>query len=159
PGSGSNARQRGIADPERWRIVQFDQRGCGRSTPAGDTAHNHTDALIADIEALREELGIERWLVGGGSWGASLALAYAARHRLRVTGVFLRGVFLTDRDDLGWFFHGAGAFAPEAHETFIRIVPRRWRRNVVDWLDRCFARGDPRCGEIASAWQAYETLL
>ena len=159
PGSGSNARQRDIADPARFRIVQFDQRGAGRSTPAGETAHNHTDALIADIEALREALGIGRWLVGGGSWGASLALAYAARHRERATGVFLRGTFLTGRDDLDWFFDGAGAFAPEAHEMFVRVVPRRWHRNVVDWLDRAFARGDPRCAEIAAAWQAYEMAL
>jgi len=159
PGSGSNARQRGIADAARWRIVQFDQRGAGRSTPAGETAHNHTGALIADIEALRERLGIERWLVGGGSWGASLALAYAARHRERVTGVFLRGTFLTGQGDLDAFFHGAAAFAPEAHEAFLRIVPRRWRRSIVDWLDRSFARGDPRCAAIAAAWQAYETVL
>lgn len=159
PGSGSNARQREIAEPARWRIVQFDQRGAGRSTPAGETAHNHTDALIADIEALRERLGIDRWLVGGGSWGASLALAYAARHRASVSGVFLRGTFLTGRDDLDAFFYSAAAFAPAAHETFLRIVPRRWKRNIVDWLDRCFARGDPRCAEIAAAWQAYEMVL
>ena len=159
PGSGSSARQREIADPARWRIVQFDQRGSGLSTPAGETAHNHTDALIADIEALRAALGIERWLVAGGSWGASLALAYAARHRARVSGVLLRGTFLTGRADLDWFFHGAAAFAPEAHATFLRVVPRRWHRNIVDWLDRSFARGDPRCGEIAAAWQAYETVL
>jgi proline iminopeptidase len=159
PGSGSSARQRGIADAARWRIVQFDQRGAGRSTPGGETAHNHTDALIADIEALRETLGIERWLVGGGSWGAALALAYAARHRERASGVFLRGTFLTGPEDLDWFFRGAAAFAPEAHEAFMRIVPRRWRRNVVDWLDRCFQRGDPRCADIAAAWQAYETVL
>jgi proline iminopeptidase len=159
PGSGSNARQRGIADAARWRIVQFDQRGTGRSTPAGETAHNHTDALIADIEKLREMLGIERWLVGGGSWGATLALAYAARHRAHVSGVFLRGTFLTGQRDLEWFFHSAAAFAPEAHETFIRTIPRSWRRSVVDWLDRCFARGEPRCAEVAAAWQAYETVL
>jgi proline iminopeptidase len=159
PGSGSNARQREIADPARWRIVQFDQRGAGRSTPAGETAHNHTEALIADIEALRETLGIERWLVAGGSWGASLALAYAARHRARVTGVFLRGTFLTGQEDLAWFFHGAAAFAPEAHARFLSIVPRRWQRSVVDWLDRCFARDDARCVEIAAAWQAYEMVL
>jgi proline iminopeptidase len=159
PGSGSNARQRGIADATRWRIVQFDQRGAGRSTPAGETLHNHTEALIADIEALRERLGIERWLVAGGSWGASLALAYAARHRARVSGVFLRGTFLTGQGDLDAFFHGAAAFAPAAHEAFFAIVPRRWQRNVVAWLDRCFARDDPRCAEVAAAWQSYETVL
>jgi proline iminopeptidase len=159
PGSGSNARMREIADPARYRIVQFDQRGAGRSTPAGETAHNHTDALVADIEALRETLRIERWLVCGGSWGASLALAYAARHRERASGVFLRGTFLTGRDDLDWFFGGAGAFAPEAHAAFLRVVPRRWHRNLVDWLDRTFGRGSPRCAEIAAAWQAYEMAL
>ena len=159
PGSGAHARQRGIADASRWRIVQFDQRGAGKSTPAGETAHNHTEALIADIEALRETLGIGRWLVAGGSWGASLALAYAARHRERASGVLLRGTFLTGPGDLEWFFHGAGAFAPEAHAAFMRVVPKRWQRNVPAWLDRCFARGDPRCAEIAAAWQAYETAL
>jgi proline iminopeptidase len=159
PGSGSNVRQREIADAAHWRIVQFDQRGAGRSTPAGETAHNHTDALIADIEALRETLGIKRWLVAGGSWGATLALAYAARHRDRVSGVLVRGTFLASREDLDAFFYGAAAFAPEAHETFLRIAPRRWQRNIVDWLDRCFARDDPRCAEIAAAWQAYEMVL
>ena len=159
PGSGSSVRQRGIMDAARFRIVQFDQRGCGRSTPLGETLHNHTDALIEDIEALRRHLGIERWLVCGGSWGAALALAYAGRHRDRVSGVLLRGTFLTGREDLDWFFHGVGALAPEAHETFMRVIPRRWHRNVVAWLDRCFARGDERCGEIAAAWQAYEDRL
>src|SRR5690348_15392069 len=95
PGSGSSTRQREIVDAERYRIVQFDQRGSGRSTPLGETRHNHTDALIEDIEALRRHLGIERWLVCGGSWGAALALAYAGRHPDRVSGLLLRGTFLT----------------------------------------------------------------
>ncbi|HKE46815.1 MAG TPA: alpha/beta fold hydrolase [Rhodanobacteraceae bacterium] len=159
PGSGSTVRQREILDAARYRIVQFDQRGSGRSTPAGGTAHNHTDALIGDIEALREQLGIERWLVCGGSWGAALALAYAARHRERVAGVLLRGTFLTSREDLDWFFHGAGALFPEAHAAFIAHVPRRWQRSVVAWLDRCFSRDDPRAAGIAAAWQAYELRL
>jgi proline iminopeptidase len=159
PGSGSTVRQLESLDAARFRIVQFDQRGCGRSTPLGETAHNHTDALIEDIEALRRHLGIERWLVSGGSWGAALALAYAGRHRESVSGLFLRGTFLTGREDLDWFFHGVGALAPEAHETFMRVVPRSWHRSVVAWLDRCFARGDERCGQIAAAWQAYEDRL
>jgi len=159
PGSGSSARQREILDARRYRIVQFDQRGCGRSTPPGETLHNHTDALIADIEALRVHLGIERWLVGGGSWGAALALAYAARHRESVTGLLLRGVFLTGDDDLAWFFHDVAALAPEANAEFMQAIPRHWRRSVVAWLDRCFANRDPRCGRVAAAWQAYETRL
>ena len=159
PGSGASARQRDILDGARYRIVQFDQRGCGRSEPLGATAHNHTGALIDDIEALRRHLGVERWLVAGGSWGASLALAYAARHRERVTGLLLRGVFLTGRDDLDWFFHGVAALEPEANADFLRIVPRTWQRNVAFWLDRCFARDDPRCAEIAGVWQTYESRL
>ena len=159
PGSGSTARQREFFDGQRYRIVQFDQRGSGRSEPLGETRHNHTDALIADIEALRIHLGIDRWLVCGGSWGSALAVAYAACHRDRVSGVLLRGIFLTGQGDLDWFFHGAAALAPDANAEFLRIVPRRWQRSVVTWLDRCFERDDPRCGRIAAAWQAYELTL
>ncbi|HEY6984981.1 MAG TPA: alpha/beta fold hydrolase [Rhodanobacteraceae bacterium] len=159
PGSGSTVRQREFFDGQRYRIVQFDQRGSGRSTPLGETRHNHTDALIADIEALRAHLAIERWLVCGGSWGSALAIAYAARHREQVAGLLLRGMFLTGQGDLDWFFHGVAALAPEANAEFLRVVPRRWQRSVAAWLDRCFERDDPRCGEIAVAWQAYELAL
>lgn len=159
PGSGASPRQREMFDAARWRIVQFDQRGAGASTPAGEIAHNHTGALVGDIEALREKLGVERWLVAGGSWGATLALVYAARHRMRASGVLLRGVFLAGDADLDWFFDGVAAFAPEAHAEFISHVPRRWRRNVAAWLDRCFSRNDPRCAAIAAAWQRYELRL
>jgi proline iminopeptidase len=159
PGSGASARQREIVDARRYRIVQFDQRGSGLSTPSGETAHNHTDALIGDIEALREHLGVERWLVAGGSWGSTLAIVYAARHRERVAGLLLRGVFLADDGDLRWFFHDVAALAPEVHSEFIDIVPQSWRRSIVAWLDRCFARGDPRCAQIAAAWQRYELRL
>ena len=160
PGSASSPRQRDAFDAQRYRIVQFDQRGCGQSTPRGETLHNHTDALIGDIETLRSHLGIERWLVAGGSWGASLALAYAARHPERVAGLLLRGTFLTSREDIDWFFHGVAAFAPEAHVAFMREVPRSWQRSVVDWLDRRLsdAKDDHRA-RIAIAWQAYECRL
>ncbi|HEY0181123.1 MAG TPA: alpha/beta fold hydrolase [Dokdonella sp.] len=160
PGSASTPRQREIFDAARWNVVQFDQRGCGRSAPLGETAHNHTDASIDDIETLRRHLGIERWFVCGGSWGAALALAYAARHRARVDGVLLRGTFLTGRADLDWFFHGVGAFAPQANADFLAAIPRSWRRSVVSWLDRCFAGGDAeRQRRVAAAWQTYEIRL
>jgi len=162
PGSGSSPRQREFFDATCYRIVQFDQRGCGRSTPLGETAHNHTDALIGDIEMLRRHLGIERWLVAGGSWGATLALAYAARHRERVSGLLLRGVFLAGRADLDWFFHGVAAFAPQAHADFMAAVPRRWRLRVVSYLERCFANAggnDERAPRVAAAWQTYENRL
>ena len=162
PGSGGNPRQREFLDATRYRIIQFDQRGCGRSTPLGATAHNHTDALIGDIETLRRHLGIERWLVVGGSWGAALALAYAARHRESVSGILLRGTFLTGSADLHWFFHGVAALAPQAHADFMAAIPRRWQRSIDSWLDRCFAdadAGDARALRVANAWQTYERRL
>jgi len=160
PGSGSTPRQREIFDAQRYCIVQFDQRGCGRSTPLGETLHNHTDALIADVEALRAHCGVHKWLVSGGSWGASLALAYAAKHRDRVAGVLLRGTFLAGQADLDWFFHGVAAFAPQANADFLAEVPRTWRRSVVSWLDRCFSGSDrERMLRVAAAWQTYETRL
>jgi proline iminopeptidase len=160
PGSGSSPRQRGCFDPALFRLVQFDQRGCGRSEPLGEIAHNHADALIADIERLRLHLGIQRWLVLGGSWGSALALAYAARHREHVSGLILRGLFLTGNADLAWFFHGVGAFAPEAHARFITQIPRRWRRNVVTYLDRSFSGSDiEKASRLSAQWQQYEAAL
>lgn len=162
PGSSSTPRQREFLDATRFRIIQFDQRGCGRSTPLGETAHNHTGALIEDIEALRRHLRVERWLVTGGSWGAALALAYAARFRERIGGVLLRGIFLTGRADLDWFFHGVGALVPQLNADFMAVIPRRWRGRVVTWLDRCFANvnADPEQAlRVALAWQAYEQGL
>lgn len=162
PGSSSSPRQREFLDATRYRIIQFDQRGCGRSTPLGETAHNHTGALLEDIEALRQHLRVERWLVIGGSWGAALALAYAARHRERTAGMLLRGLFLAGRADLDWFFHGVGALAPQLNADFMAVLPRRWRRRAVTWLDRCFADVDAdraRALRVALAWQTYEQGL
>ncbi len=160
PGSSSTQRQREFFDGEKFRIVQFDQRGCGRSEPRGAIEHNDTGALIADIERLREQLAIEGWLVFGGSWGAALALAYAAQHGERVTGMVLRGVFLTGKADLDWFFHGAAALLPEAHLRFIEQIPRRWRRSVPTYLDRSFQSGDTlKQSRLALEWQRYESAL
>ena len=125
PGSGSSPRQRAFFDPAPFRVIQFDQRGCGRSQPLGETAHNHADALIEDIERLRLHLGIDRWLVCGGSWGAALALVYAARHRERVGGLILRGLFLTGHADLAWFFHGVSALAPCKRSSTGRTISRK----------------------------------
>ncbi len=160
PGSGSAPRHREFFDRERFRIVQFDQRGSGRSEPQGETAHNHTAALIADSERLREHLGIEHWLVFGGSWGAPLALAYAAQHRERVSGLVLRGIYLTGNADNDWFFHGAAALMPDAQARFIEQIPRRWRRKVTTYLDRSFRSGDlEKQSRLALEWQRYESAL
>jgi proline iminopeptidase len=160
PGSGSSVRQRVFYDPARFRIVQFDQRGCGRSEPMGAIEHNRTAALVGDIERLRGYLGIERWLVSGGSWGSTLALAYSAQHRARVSAALLRAVFLAGRADLEWYFHGSRAVSPQAHERFMAEIPRRWRRRVLTYLDRALGGEDTgRALRLASAWQNYEATL
>lgn len=160
PGSGSSPRQRVFYDPAIFRIVQFDQRGSGRSEPMGETVHNHTAALVGDIERLREHLAIERWLVSGGSWGSALAMVYAAQHRERITGVVLRAIFLAGRSDIDWYFGGSRAVAPEAYERFIGQIPRRWRRRIPQYLERSL-RGDDadKCERLATAWMNYEAVL
>lgn len=123
PGSGSSPGRRRSFDPARYRFVQFDQRGCGLSTPSvADPAvgleHNTTEHLIADIEALREHLGVQRWLVWGGSWGVTLALAYAQRYPHRVSELVLVSVTMTRRADVHWLYHEAGRFFPEEWARF-----------------------------------------
>lgn len=160
PGSGCSPRQRRFFDPLRYRAVLFDQRGCGRSTPRGETRRNTTEHLIADMERLRTHLGIERWLVAGGSWGASLAIAYAALHPERVSGLVLRGVFLTGRRDLEWFFQEAAAFVPDAWQDFAAVAPQRRRRNLLDYVVRSLAGSDPdQALRAAWAWERYEQAL
>jgi proline iminopeptidase len=160
PGSGSSPRQRVFYDPKVFRIVQFDQRGCGRSEPMGETAHNNTAALVGDIERLREHLGIERWLVSGGSLGSTLALVYASQHRDHVSAVVLRAIFLASRSDIGWYFDRSRAVAPEAHEQFVAEIPRRWRGRIAQYLERSLRCGDAdKCARLAHAWMRYEAAL
>ncbi|WP_436494107.1 prolyl aminopeptidase [Actinokineospora sp. HUAS TT18] len=129
PGAGTNAMQRRHFDPAAYRIVLFDQRGSGRSTPhvsdpATDLANNTTWHLVADMERLREHLGIDRWQLFGGSWGATLAVAYGQTHPGRVSEIILRGVFLLRPSELDWLYRGgAGALFPEAWEDFLSLVP------------------------------------
>ena len=123
PGSGSSVNLRRVFDPERYRIVQFDQRGCGRSTPhasdpATDMSVNTTEHLIADMERLREHLGIEKWLLHGGSWGSTLILAYAGRYPERVTEIVLVSVTTTRRSEIDWLYRGVGRFFPEQLAKF-----------------------------------------
>ena len=128
PGSGCGTGSRRFFDPERYRIVLFDQRGCGRSTPhasdpAVDMSANTTHHLIADMERLREHLGIERWLLFGGSWGSTLILAYAERHPERVSEIVILGVTMTRRSEIDWLYRGVGRFFPEEWDRFRRGVP------------------------------------
>ncbi|HEX4986473.1 MAG TPA: prolyl aminopeptidase [Burkholderiales bacterium] len=156
PGSRTQAAHRRFFDPGFYRIVLFDQRGCGRSTPFASLAHNTTAHLVADMEALRRHLGIGTWLLFGGSWGSTLALAYAIAHPQRVAGTVLRGVFLGSRAEVDWFVCGARRFAPEAWAEFSRgaasPLPQHYWSLVND--------GRAEVATAAAArWCAYEASL
>ncbi|HRP96018.1 MAG TPA: prolyl aminopeptidase [Rhodocyclaceae bacterium] len=160
PGSGCNPRMRSLLDPQGFRVVLFDQRGCGRSTPRGACAANHTDALVADIERLREHLGIARWLVFGGSWGASLGVAYCARHAGACLGAILRGVFLTGRADIDWFFNGAAALAPRAWQRLAALAPGPRRDALAAWYCEAAGGDDTALAhEAVARWVAWEEAL
>lgn len=160
PGSGCSPRHRAFFDPAATRAVLFDQRGCGRSQPRGSLIVNHSDALVADIEHLRQHLGIERWLVFGGSWGSSLALAYATAHPQACMGLLLRGVFLGRRSDLDWFFHGAAQILPDAWAVLAAPAPQTPGEDLLAWY--CAAVLDADEGAAASAaaiWSAWDQAL
>jgi proline iminopeptidase len=160
PGAGCDARARRFFDPARYRIVLFDQRGCGRSRPHASLEHNTTWDLVADIERLRQLLGIERWQVFGGSWGSTLALAYAESHPERVTELVLRGIFLLRKNELDWFYEkglGASAMYPDLFEEYVAPIPPAERGELV----RAFYRrltGTDRAAALAAAraWAIYE---
>ena len=131
PGSGCNPTQRRFFDPQFYKIILIDQRGCGRSKPLGSTNHNTTPDLMNDIEAVRQTLNIEKWLVFGGSWGSTLALTYAIAHTDRVTGLILRGIFLSRPTELQWFLGEVKAFFSEHWQTLCDYLPENKRHNPV----------------------------
>ena len=158
PGGAINPTMRRFFDPFRWRMTLFDQRGCGRSTPNALLEDNTTWDLIADIERLREQAGVESWTVFGGSWGSTLALAYAAMHPERVSGLILRGVFLLTKRELNWFYQdGASMIFPDAWERFLEPIPKHERRDLMGAYHRRL--NDPR-PEVhrpaAAAWSRWE---
>ncbi|MEN2976945.1 prolyl aminopeptidase [Tistrella bauzanensis] len=158
PGTGVEPAHRRFFDPRIWRAVLFDQRGCGRSTPHGETQANTTDHLVADIERLRRHLGIERWAVFGGSWGSTLALAYATTHPDRVTALMLRGIFLGTDAEVAWFLHDMGRFFPEAHAAFLAHLPVSARADPLAGYLPLLMDPDPRVhAPAARAWSGYET--
>ena len=164
PGGGTNPRQRRLFDPERYRIVLLDQRMCGRSTPHAaepdaDLTANTTWTLVADLELLREHLGIERWQVFGGSWGSTLALAYAQTHPERVTELVLRGIFTLRQSELDWFYEGgAAAVYPDLWETYAGAVTRRERETYIAAYHRALSDPDPAVhGPAAVAWTTWES--
>lgn len=157
PGAGAGTVHRRFFDPTHWRLVIFDQRGAGRSSPLGLLEANTTPHLVADIEALRRHLGISRWLVFGGSWGATLALAYAQAHPDRVAAMVLRGIFLGRPVEIDWFLHGMAAIFPEAHAQFAGFLPPAERADMLGSYLRRLTDPDPdRHMPAARAWAAYE---
>jgi proline iminopeptidase len=157
PGAGAGAVHRRFFDPHHWRVVIFDQRGAGRSRPLGGLAGNTTPNLVADIEALRRHLGISRWLLFGGSWGSTLALAYAQAHPDRVAACVLRGIFLGRQVEIDWFLQGIGAVFPEAHGAFVSFLPEEERGDVLANYLRRLTDADPVIHmPAARAWSLYE---
>ena len=158
PGAGCNAKSRRFFDPKRYRIVLFDQRGCGRSTPHAELTDNTTWHLVGDIETLRERLGIDAWQVFGGSWGSTLALAYAETHPEHVTELVLRGIFMLRRWELEWFYQkGCDALYPDAWETYLNAIPEAERGDLISAYHRRLTSVDPKTRtDAARAWSVWE---
>jgi len=160
PGAGLSRYHRRFFDPARWRVVLFDQRGAGQSTPFASLEANTTQHLVADIEKIREHLGIRRWLVFGGSWGSTLALAYAQAHPESVTGLVLRGIFLGRAEELRWFNEqdgGARCIFPERWARFRDFIPEAERDAMIEAYWRRLDSDDEAVQLAAArAWSAYE---
>ena len=158
PGGGSNANMRRYHDPAEYRIILFDQRGCGRSTPHASIEANTTWDLVADMERLREHLGIARWQLLGGSWGSTLALAYAEKHPDRVAELILRGIFLLRRSELHWFYQeGCGWIFPEAFAAYLGQIPPTERGDMIAAYHKRLTHPDPAVRlAAAKAWSIWE---
>jgi proline iminopeptidase len=166
PGSGCTTSMRRLFDPDRYRVVLFDQRGCGRSTPhasdpATDMSVNTTEHLIRDMEQLREHLSIDRWLLHGGSWGSTLILAYAERYPYRVSEIVISSVTTTRRSEIDWLYRGVGRFFPEEWERFRAGVPEADRDgDLVAAYARLMEDPDPLVrNQAANAWSAWEDAV
>jgi proline iminopeptidase len=164
PGAGCGPKMRRFHDPRHYRIVLFDQRGAGRSTPHADLVDNTTWHLVADIEALRVHLGVERWQVFGGSWGSTLALAYAQAHPERVTELVLRGIFLLRRWELEWFYQqGTSRLFPDAWQHYLDGIPAAEHGDLISAYHRRLTHADPDVRLAAarrwSVWEAATSFL
>tara|TARA_Y100001960_G_scaffold332583_1_gene433665 strand:+ start:1591 stop:2595 length:1005 start_codon:yes stop_codon:yes gene_type:complete len=157
PGAGVTPNHRRFFDPDAYRILLFDQRGAGRSTPYAETVDNTTEHLISDMEALRVELGVGKWLVFGGSWGAMLAVSYASKYAGNCLGLILRGVFLGRDSELNWFLGGVRAVHPEAWERFVTFLPEAERMDVLQAYYKRLMHPSPEINQPAArAWVSFE---
>ncbi|SEN14766.1 prolyl aminopeptidase [Nitrosomonas marina] len=157
PGAGSTPAHRRFFDPSYYRIIVFDQRGSGRSTPLGEIRNNTTPLLIDDLELLRQHLGIEKWVVFGGSWGSTLALAYGETHPERCLGMILRGIFLCRKQEIDWFLYGLKNFFPEAWQTFVATLSETERNDILSAYYQRLINPDPAVHmPAARSWSIYE---
>jgi len=158
PGAGCDAASRRWFDPSLYRIITFDQRGCGRSTPHAELQNNNTWQLVEDLERIREHLGIEQWVVFGGSWGSTLALAYAQTHPERVLGLILRGIFLCRKEEIHWFYQqGASRIFPDYWEDYLApIAPKEQGDMVSAYYQRLTGSDQIAQLHAAKAWASWE---
>ncbi|MGA7616230.1 MAG: prolyl aminopeptidase [Thermoanaerobaculia bacterium] len=158
PGGGLTPDYRRYFDPARYRLVLFDQRGSGRSTPHAELRENTTWDLVADIERLREHVGVDAWLVFGGSWGSTLSLAYAETHPERTTALVLRGIFLCRPREIAWFYQeGADAIYPDVWDAFVNVIPPEERGDMVKAYHRRLTSDDEKTRlDAAKAWSIWE---
>ncbi|MEW8692052.1 MAG: prolyl aminopeptidase [Candidatus Thiodiazotropha endolucinida] len=158
PGAGCEPYHRRFFNPDHYRVVLFDQRGCGHSTPHASLEANTTWDLVGDIERIRQQLNIEQWLLFGGSWGSTLALAYAQSHPQRVTGMVLRGIFLCRDEEIRWFYqHGASRVFPDYWEDFVAPIPQQERDDLLHaYHRRLSGENDIDRMAAAKAWSVWE---
>ncbi len=157
PGAGATPTHRRFFDPDFYRIIIFDQRGAGRSYPLGSLENNTTDHLIADIEALRAHLSIKSWHLFGGSWGSTLAMAYAARYAAHCKSMILRGVFLCEQYEIDWFLYGMRNVFPEAWDQFAGFLPEAERNDLLNGYYKRLTSSDPKEQiDAAICWSLYE---
>jgi proline iminopeptidase len=157
PGAGLSPQHRRFFDPAHYRVILFDQRGAGKSTPLGEWRNNTTELLIADIERLRTLFGIAQWLVFGGSWGSTLALAYGQAHPERCLGFVLRGIFLCTKSEIDWFTDGIEQFYPELYDEFVAPIPHGERADLLGAYTRRMQSPDPDVfWPAARAWSRFE---
>ena len=157
PGAGFSNSHKGFFDPNIFRVIFFDQRGSGKSTPYAETNYNNTQLLISDIENLRIFLKIDKWYLFGGSWGSTLALLYGIDYPSRCLGFILRGIFLGSKVEIDWFLYDIKKFFPEAHKKFLSNVPQNCRNNVLEWFyDKLHSINRSQNLNAASTWAEYE---
>ena len=157
PGAGFSNSHKSFFDPNIFRVIFFDQRGSGKSSPYAETKHNNTQLLILDIENLRKLLKIDKWYLFGGSWGSTLALLYGIDYPSRCLGFVLRGIFLGTKTEIDWFLYGIKKFFPEAYNKFSSFVPKNFKKNILEWFHaQLHSNNRSQNLKAASIWAEYE---